>query len=520
MSDSGLAPKMKVDGRHELVERLEDRGAGEVWKARDPDFKTRVSMLKVLAPLADGATSAPPALQDTVKRLRTIRHAALLPAVGVGMSGARPYVAYAWFEGPSLAAASRADDGLTLVALSKVFDAVCEVVHACHAASLTHGRINPGCVLVQPDAGGAEVRLTDVGLAPWTDQGAGQLYAECVAPEAPEARAVDPAQDVFGIGATLRRVLAVPDNAPSWVAPFGRFKGREDAPKAVWEVIARATKPSPGERFESVAALREALQRAWRDDARLPVLREESSEASRDEAPLDAASARQAPAMLWDAPQAPSAPPAPSLDEQKTTFKLSKLTGAPASATPAAPLSLDNLLGDAKPFTPKAPAAPEASVSKEPNPWSTDVMRREVAMPSTAAKEQNPWATDVLRREVSLSDVGDLDGPTTQARSGPAPTDTAAIPLSLDGLLAGSSASGAPPYASPDRAPQPSAPPHAALAQPTQVVSSVELRTALASGQHASSPASANAAPKRSGLWIALVALGLLVVVAVALAVR
>ncbi len=520
MSDTGLSPKMKVDGRHELVERLEDRGAGEVWKARDPDFKTRLSMLKVLAPLADGATTVPPALQDAVKRLRAIRHAALLPVVGVGMSGARPYVAYAWFEGISLAAAARADEGLTLDALAKVSDALCEVVHACHEASLTHGRINPGCVLVQPEGRSAEVRVADVGLAPWTDQGTGQLYAECIAPESATARAVDPAQDVFGIGATLRRVLAVPDSAPSWVAPFGRFKGREDAPKAVWDVIATATKPSPSERFESVAALREALGRAWSDDARLPVQREEAPEASRDEERHDPASERQGPSMLWDAPQAPSAPPAPSLDDQKTTYKLPKLPAATAGATPAAPLSLDNLLGDAKPLAPAAPAAPVATASKEPNPWATDVLRREVPMPSSAPKEPNPWATDVLRKEVSLSDVSALDAPTTRERKGPAPTDTSAIPLSLDGLLDASSASGAPPYASPERAPSQPLPPAAAVAQPTQVVSSVDLRPALERAQRASSPAVANAAPKRTGLWVAAAVIGLLALVVIALAVR
>ncbi len=141
-------------------------------------------------------------------------------------------------------------------------------------------------------------------------------------------------------------------------------------------------------------------------------------------------------------------------------------------------------------------------------------------MPSSAPKEPNPWATDVLRKEVSLSDVSALDAPTTRERKGPAPTDTSAIPLSLDGLLDASSAPGAPPYASPERAPSQPLPPAAAVAQPTQVVSSVDLRPALERAQRASSPAVANAAPKRTGLWVAAAVIGLLALVVIALAVR
>ncbi len=515
MSDTGLAPKMKVDGRHELVERLDDRGAGEVWKARDPDFKTRLSMLKVLAALPDGAATVPPALQDLAKRLRAIRHAALLPVVGIGMSGARPYVAYAWFEGVSLAAAARSDEGLSLDAMAKVFDALCEVVHACHEASLTHGRINPGCVLVQPGGRSGELRLADVGLTPWADQGTAHLYAECVAPEAATARAVDPAQDVFGVGATLRRALAVADSAPSWAAPFERFKGRDDAPKAVWDVVARATKPSPAERFESVAALREALQSAWSDEARLPVQRAPTAETGGDDTRPEPESTPDAPSMLWDAPHTPAPPAAPTLDEQKTTFKLPKLAGVDSAAS-ATPLSLDNLLGDAKPAAPAAPTTPAAPVSKEPNPWATDVLRREVAMPSAAPKEPNPWATDVLRREVSLGLAPDLDAPTTRARAGEAPTDTAAIALSLDGLLDPGAIPKATAGAPPAPSPLPSQPLGAAV-QATQMVSQAELGPVFASAH--STPA-VSASPKRTGLWIALAALGLLVLVGVALALR
>lgn len=417
MSDTGLKPKAKVDGRHELVERVDDRGAGEVWKVRDPDFKTRLSMLKVLAPVEGGA---PAALAELARRMRSIKHPALLPMTGVGMSGERPYVSLAWFDGVSLAAAC-AEGALSLDALAKAFDAVCEAVEACHVAGVAHGGINPGCVLVHRAGDAVEARLVDVGLARWADLGTAFLYADCVAPELREGHSLSPAADVFSLGATLRRALAAGRDDTMWCEPSAQYRGRCDAPAAVWSVVERAVQHEAGARYETVSALRGALAAAWRDDARLPVQRAEADTLSeRRDAPAES----PAPPSLWATnPPRAAASAVDDDDVRKTTMKLPSLPGAPAGSS--APLSLESMLQSARASTEASlpPVTRDEVPTGAQNPWSTDVLRREVsvALPGAAA-EPNPWSTDVMRREVKV-DFAQAGAP--QASS----------PMSVDDLI-------------------------------------------------------------------------------------
>jgi len=510
MGDTGLTPKAKVDGRHELVERLDDRGAGEVWKARDPDFKTRLAMLKVLAPVA-GASAVPPALGELAKRLRAVKHPSLLTVLSVGMAGERPYLSLAWFEGPSLAAslhvAEEAGEPVPIDALARVFDLLCGAAEACHHAGFVHGGITPGCVLVQRGAGEVEVRLADVGLAAWADQGTAHLYADCVAPEAKDPRTVTAAADVFALGATLRRALAAAKGAEAWVEPSGKFRGRDDAPAAVWQVVARATRAAANERFESVAELRAALAEAWRDDARLPVRRSEVVPAQ-NAAPSPEL---QQPPSLWEVPSGPPAPRPLAPEEQRTTFKLPSLAGVPAGPPASSPLSLDSLLGQ-EPAA-HAESSPPARRESAPvptgaqNPWSTDVLRREAHVtPPVPTGAQNPWSTDVLRREVHVEAPAgrtDIDATHVDARPGaPVAVEApAAAPLTLDGLVGGTTAaSGTLAWGAAPEAPEPKVP-------RTEMASPAQLEAALAQAK-ARVPSAERPAPppsrSRSRVWIAV----------------
>lgn len=423
-SDTGLVPRARVDGRHELIERLDDRGAGEVWKARDPDFKTRFALLKVLGPLPAGASSAPAALVDLARRLRAVKHSALLPVTSVGAHAGRAYAALAWFEGASLAALCN-DDPPSLGAIASLFEALCGAIEACHSSGVVHGGVTPGCVLAQRGAGGAiDARIVDVGLAPWADRGTGFLYEDCVAPEALSTQPPSPAVDVFGLGATLRRALAAHRDATTWVEPTPGFRGRADAPKAVWDAIARATSASPDARYESAASLRAALDAAWADTATLPVKQDQPG--PEETAPPDA---EAAPPLLWEAPP-PAAPREPDFDDRATTYKLRSLAPS-APSGPVKPLSLDSLLGD----EPSPPAPSVAPVSQAPvptgaqNPWATDVLQREVhVLAPVPTGAQNPWATDVLHREVSVPLAASMTDTQIEPRPAamPAPIATAA----------------------------------------------------------------------------------------------
>lgn len=379
MNDVDLRPGARMAAGIELVARVDDRGEGEAWKARDPDFTHRLSLVKLLAPLPEGA-GAPAELLELPKRLRAVREPALLAPTGAGMAGRRPWVASAWFDGVSLASTLRVT-AVPTAAIAHAFDALCAAVQACHGAGVVHGRITPGCALARLERGALEVRLTDFGLAGRADQGDAASFADCAPPEGPSV-----AGDVFGLAATLRYALAAPEDAPSWVEPGGVSRGRADVPAAVWSLLDRATAASPGDRPTDVASLREGLALSWGDEARLPVMG--SAPGVAPEVAVAPAPEVASPPPIWTSVvKAPDDPPtavSPSVesdDDRRTTFKLPALPGAAATlsrALASAP-SLDTLLGDDVART--VPDAPPSLRPSAPNPWATEVLSREIPMP-------------------------------------------------------------------------------------------------------------------------------------------
>jgi serine/threonine protein kinase len=131
-----------------------------------------------------------------------------------------------------------------------VRDVGATVADALVAAGRVHGDIKPGNILVGADG---EPRLSDFGHD-------GVLTPAYTAPEVFRG---EPASDVYSLGATLHALLTT--RPPGWPAPgmpraeaplLGTLPG---VPPGLSSVIAKATAEDPDDRYESVAALRDAL---------------------------------------------------------------------------------------------------------------------------------------------------------------------------------------------------------------------------------------------------------------------
>jgi hypothetical protein len=364
-------------GRFELVAPLARHGAGEVWKARDPSFKDRVSVLKFLCHTRDG--SAPEALQEVVSRLRALRHPNLAATTSCEVWEDRVFLVQGWFEGVSLPEALRAaragDREPPRAVLEKLCDQLCaalEVIHASQPPS-GHGALYPGCVLVRGVARGElDVQVTDAEVAPFVEGGTGFNRSECVAPELARSAAMTPHADVYALGMILREVLRETSKALPHVVPFESYAGRRDVPAEVWDAVARATSHDPAGRQGSAGVLRGELLRGWKSARRL--------EARRQTAPAPVAKSAR--------PEKPASSQAP-----------------PLVVLPVA--------------TPAHDAPPVAAEVRAENPWATGVLRREVS--AEGALEQargqvgdftllqeppveNPWATGVLQAKVNVEE--------------------------------------------------------------------------------------------------------------------
>ncbi|MBL8957321.1 MAG: serine/threonine protein kinase, partial [Myxococcaceae bacterium] len=169
----------------------------------------------------------------------------------------------------------------------KVFCEAASGLHAAHAAGIVHRDFKPENVLIGNDG---RVRVADFGLARWTGEEAGDLSLTqsgtfvgtpvYMSPEHMPGCVVDGRSDQFSFCVALyeaccgRRPFS---GANVTELSDAMRKGRIDPPSRAapgWlrRIILRGLSPKPGDRFESMQALREALIRGERAHRRRRLL--------------------------------------------------------------------------------------------------------------------------------------------------------------------------------------------------------------------------------------------------------
>lgn len=303
-----LEAGLVIDSRYALVARLDDRGLGETWTARDAKHRHRLLALKFLRALRPPAGELPQALADHLRALRALRHPTIVTTTEHGLWGDRPFLAQDHVEGHSLAAAlhrARASHApLARAHLERIFDQVCVGVEAAHRAprAMVHGALTAGQVLVHRVPGNdLEVRLLDFGLAPYADApAAGRHHPAGPKPHDLAAVAGPRGTDVVALALLLREMLVdvtAPDDAAA-------FHGRDDVPASVWKIVQHAIlDPEAG--FPTPGALRGAIERAWRDAvAPRPEARPPTPPAEVEGPTVPAPSRKPQPAAVWEPPAA------------------------------------------------------------------------------------------------------------------------------------------------------------------------------------------------------------------------
>ncbi len=151
---------------------------------------------------------------------------------------------------------------------------VARALAAAHKARIVHRDIKPSNVLVTPEG---QVKVVDFGIAKElgqhltaTGQGIGTL--DYLAPEqAADAKRVDPAADLYALGATLYHMLAgrppFDSKRPDFFErlfedpPPSLLKLRPDCPKKVARVVRRLLEKDPLDRGANAATLVKTLER-------------------------------------------------------------------------------------------------------------------------------------------------------------------------------------------------------------------------------------------------------------------
>ncbi len=251
-------------GSYRLMALIGQGGMGEVWRAERDDGAYQQTVAIKFATLAN-ARSGRVLLEHERQLLAGLEHPHIARVVDGGTSSdGDVWFAMAWIDGAPL---DRALTSLTLDARLRLFDQLCAAVAYAHRRLVIHRDIKPSSVLV--DARGAH--LLDFGIASWLDrdrdESAGFSTPQWASPEQRAGSAVSTASDVYQLGRLLAMLL---DPAkPSASDATQRVHSEASSPPKLppgplTSVVRKATASAPQERYATVDALAEDVQR-YRD---------------------------------------------------------------------------------------------------------------------------------------------------------------------------------------------------------------------------------------------------------------
>jgi serine/threonine-protein kinase len=256
-----------VGGHYSIVRTIGRGGQGVVYLARDTTLD-RLVALKFL----------PPALvEDECARQRFVREARTAAAVqhpnigivyAIETTGGQPFIAMAYYEGPTLRCALN-DGVLSMFDAIDIAAQIADGLSAAHAHGVVHRDVKPGNVMLT-DLG---VKILDFGLARFIDSsqitavGSVLGTAAYMSPEQIRCEPPDPRSDVWSLGIILYEMLtgappftgSHPDAICHAIKHDSIRPSTMGVPMALRSLVFRALSKNPARR-PSASALASALR--------------------------------------------------------------------------------------------------------------------------------------------------------------------------------------------------------------------------------------------------------------------
>ncbi len=266
-------------GPYELVAELGRGGMGVVYRARHVALGAERAVKVLVALGADPATLARFRLE--AEALARVGGEGIVPVHESGAERGRLWYAMALVPGGSLRGRLAERGRLEWRDATRLVARVSRAVGRCHRAGLVHRDLKPENVLLDLEG---RPWVADFGLARdlagprLTETGMSLGTPAYMPPEQHRAESVDARADVFALGAILHELVlgARPFEGKSHVDVYQRTLAQRRAPltsvrgvpRALEEVVARALRVDPAERFADADALAAALETVDRPGGR------------------------------------------------------------------------------------------------------------------------------------------------------------------------------------------------------------------------------------------------------------
>ncbi len=276
VTESGFERRLRraLGDDYELLEEIGAGGFGRVYRARDLALERDVA-IKVLHP----ALIADPGVMERFRReaqlAARLRHPNIVSILDIMGRAGLTWYTMEYVPGSNIAQVVQRHGNFTLEQTERLLNEALSALEHAHGMGLIHRDLKPENMLIEPDG---RLRITDFGLALALRGGArfGGATSRSGTPQfaAPEqllGERVDQRADLYSLGAvsyfvllgrppfsgkTPEQILAkqTTDDVPPLSAE------RRDVPRELEEVLRRALRSDPAERFHSAGAFHAAVK--------------------------------------------------------------------------------------------------------------------------------------------------------------------------------------------------------------------------------------------------------------------
>jgi serine/threonine-protein kinase len=280
MRAAEAAPGRILDGRFRLVAELGRGGMSTIFRAEDLADGNRPVAVKVPLPIFGSGVGAWSLFQREEEIGLRLDHPFVLKFVRLAPDRRRSYVVTEYVPGGTLAALLDERRPLPEPEALSIASRVCAAVAHVHARGFVHYDVKPANVILCPDG---TIRLIDFGLAHAVATSRFRLGGRTppiassgyVAPEQLGRRSGLRSVDIYATGVLLYEMLTgrapFPDDDP-FVIASARTLGDPPAPRALnprlsaqaEEIVLRALRRDPAERYQSAEAMQDDLDHADR----------------------------------------------------------------------------------------------------------------------------------------------------------------------------------------------------------------------------------------------------------------
>ena len=271
------------ESRYQVLRRLSDGGMGEVVLAEHVTLGKRVA-IKIMRPQYRGDTETEERFILETRAAARIHHDNVVGISDFGRTAdGRMFFVMEYLEGEDLAQTLRNEGPLPWKRVVHVARHVCRGIGEAHRRGVLHRDVKPGnCIRVTRDGDPDFIKVVDFGLAklfdsrnnrargPQTIAGVvlgtpGYRAPEIEAGQRPDARA-----DLYSIGVLMIRLLTgkLPDEGG-----IRALAEMYELPPSLLKLLYKALREDPDERFQTAAAMEEALDYVITATARPPSLR-------------------------------------------------------------------------------------------------------------------------------------------------------------------------------------------------------------------------------------------------------